>query len=395
MKIPVRWMPAREFPPDDSRTWEALGSEVRGACLVVGGRTLFSSELVDHLREQVRTGEPAIVVNQDSDAKGSAVNTNPVVKVRGSRAIALYERLPGSGHTAGGDDSIVADLLVIPGRFLRTARTIGTVTMTPPLRAILEQAISEGKVRAVTASDATTSWYQEVRDPHSVKSAELALLNSRKREHEGFVDKYFNRFVSKPLTRLFLKVGLSANAVTILSLLIGLAAAIAFAQGSYAAGIVGALLFQFSAVVDCCDGDVARLTFSESRFGAELDIVGDNVVHMAIFGGIAWGLYVEQGANSPLPLVLGACAILGNTLSLWVVRRAMSLRNLGAVHSPTQCAQLDFVIGNMANRDFTVLALLLAVLGLLEVFLWLTAIGSQIFWIIMAWFTRPSSISRG
>ncbi|HNA48989.1 MAG TPA: hypothetical protein PK312_17515, partial [Nitrospira sp.] len=32
--IPVRWMPVREFPLDDPRTWESLAAEVRGFCLV-------------------------------------------------------------------------------------------------------------------------------------------------------------------------------------------------------------------------------------------------------------------------------------------------------------------------------------------------------------------------
>src|SRR5512134_2558521 len=34
--IPVRWMPIREFPLDDPRTWEALAAEVSGFCLLSG-----------------------------------------------------------------------------------------------------------------------------------------------------------------------------------------------------------------------------------------------------------------------------------------------------------------------------------------------------------------------
>ena len=34
--IPVRWMPIREFPLDDPRTWESLAAEVRGFCLLSG-----------------------------------------------------------------------------------------------------------------------------------------------------------------------------------------------------------------------------------------------------------------------------------------------------------------------------------------------------------------------
>ena len=49
---------------------------------------------------------------------------------------------------------------------------------------------------------------------------------------------------------------------------VGLLAAVGFGLGTYTAGIVAALLFQLAAIIDCCDGEVARLTFTESAFGA-------------------------------------------------------------------------------------------------------------------------------
>src|SRR6185369_17700842 len=98
-------------------------------------------------------------------------------------------------------------------------------------------------------------------------------------------------------TRIFLAAGFSPNVITIVDSLIGLAAAAGFGVGTYSAGIIAALLFQLAAIIDCCDGEVARLTFTESPFGAWLDIALDNVVHMAIFGGIALGAY-QQSAGS-------------------------------------------------------------------------------------------------
>ena len=124
-----------------------------------------------------------------------------------------------------------------------------------------------------------------------VQTAEKKLFNSLKGEFEGFVDRYFNRKVSRWFTRLFLAMGLSPNSITVLAGLVGLLAALGFGMGTYSAGIVAALLFQLAAVIDCCDGEVARLTFTESPLGAWLDIVLDNIVHMAIFTGIAVGLY--------------------------------------------------------------------------------------------------------
>lgn len=54
--IPVRWMPIREFPLDDPRTWESLAAEVRGFCLLSGVGTVFPRPLIEQLRSDVRAG---------------------------------------------------------------------------------------------------------------------------------------------------------------------------------------------------------------------------------------------------------------------------------------------------------------------------------------------------
>jgi phosphatidylglycerophosphate synthase len=214
-------------------------------------------------------------------------------------------------------------------------------------------------------------------------------------ELDGFVDRYFNRKVSASLTPVFLRTGLSPNAITVLSMVIGLLAAASFGVGSYTAGVMGALLFQLSAIVDCCDGEVARLTHRQSRFGEQLDITADNVVHMAIFAGVAWGTYLTQvSGTSWLPLLLGAAAVIGNGCSFWVVTRTRTLRDRRAWANPAQAARADFILKNMASRDFSLVLLFFALVGGLEWFLWLAAIGVNVFWIVMAWVARPSMLVR-
>ena len=65
MTIPVRWMPIREFPLDDPRTWEALAAEVHGFALVASVNSVFSRGLVERLRRDVQDGQ-AIVISQAS-----------------------------------------------------------------------------------------------------------------------------------------------------------------------------------------------------------------------------------------------------------------------------------------------------------------------------------------
>src|SRR6476661_9082249 len=60
--IPVRWMPIREFPLDDPRTWESLAAEVHGFCLLSGVSTVFSRQLVEQLRQDVQEGQAMVVM---------------------------------------------------------------------------------------------------------------------------------------------------------------------------------------------------------------------------------------------------------------------------------------------------------------------------------------------
>src|SRR5512145_2450854 len=54
--IPVRWMPIREFPLDDPRTWEALAAEAHGFCLIAGTQAIFSRGLIEQLRDAIQDG---------------------------------------------------------------------------------------------------------------------------------------------------------------------------------------------------------------------------------------------------------------------------------------------------------------------------------------------------
>ena len=53
------------------------------------------------------------------------------------------------------------------------------------------------------------------------------------RQEDGIVDRYVNRKFSGILTPFFIKLGISPNAITIISMLIGLGGAACFAVGSY------------------------------------------------------------------------------------------------------------------------------------------------------------------
>ncbi len=387
--IPVRWMPIREFPLDDPRTWEALAAEVHGFALVTSVNSVFSRGLIERLRRDVQDGQ-VIVVSQAPQGQVDQLMVQSMrSKVQSGRpAIFTPPRF---------DDPVlrVAELVVVPASLMSTANQAASEKGSPPIRQWLEQAATDGRVRVVSAEEKQGNWYQPVRTVFDVQTAEKKLFNSLKGEFEGFVDRYFNRKVSRWFTRLFLAMGLSPNSITVLAGLIGLVAGAGFGMGTYSAGIVAALLFQLAAVIDCCDGEVARLTFTESPFGAWLDIVLDNIVHMAIFVGIAVGLYTtEMGqADDWVPLVLGVAAVFGNGLSFLLVEKAQKIRTVSGWRTPAHAAWADVMLKNVASRDFSAALLGFALFDQLYWFLLFAAAGSLLFAGAMVWVIRPAAVS--
>ena len=212
-----------------------------------------------------------------------------------------------------------------------------------------------------------------VTDAATAREAERALWASLTSSSDGLVDRVFNRPCGRFLSKVLIYTPVSPNAVSLASIVIGLGAAGGFAWGSHQAIILAAILFQLSAIVDCVDGDLARVLFKESPLGKWLDLAGDQVVHIAVFAGIAAGLM--RGGAAPFALWLGTSAVLGALLSFAVVLRGMRLP------AGEQTQGLQKLIDAATNRDFSVLVLLLACINRLEWFLWMSAIGSHVFWL--------------
>jgi len=129
-------------------------------------------------------------------------------------------------------------------------------------------------------------------------------LKMANRANDGFFSVYVLRRFSKLLTWVAVKIGATPNQVTIASFAIGLYAAFLFAQGDFWSILIGAVLLHVSIIVDCVDGELARYTRKFSELGAWLDAITDRVKEYAVFLGLAYGAYVQNGQNLWLPAAL-------------------------------------------------------------------------------------------
>ncbi len=99
------------------------------------------------------------------------------------------------------------------------------------------------------------------------------------------------RRISVPIAEKMSKKNISPNFITILAFIIGLLSAVALFYSS----LLSALLILVSQILDCVDGDLARISGKISAKGAYLDRLFDRFVDFAlIFAITAYsGLWIE------------------------------------------------------------------------------------------------------
>jgi CDP-diacylglycerol---glycerol-3-phosphate 3-phosphatidyltransferase len=118
--------------------------------------------------------------------------------------------------------------------------------------------------------------------------------------------------VFTPVARLFLRLGISPDAVTVVGTL-GLCAGalVFFPGGHFLVGVLVCSAFVFS---DLFDGLMARMSGQSSTWGAFLDSTLDRFGDAAIFAGLAM-YYVGPGDSRPLTALAIYCLVMGSVTS--------------------------------------------------------------------------------
>lgn len=260
------------------------------------------------------------------------------------------------------EGSVLVDVSDLASVIAQSGQLVSAKGVPLPVRIRVENP------KPVVAGNVATS----IVDKASAAEAEHKLWASLTSTADGLVDRFFNRPLGRPLSKLLVRTPISPNQVSVVSILIGVASAWFFARGDF---VTGALVFQLCAIIDCVDGDVARVLFKESRLGKWLDLGGDQIVHFSVFAAI--GIGVARTDPSVPALALGASAALGVLLCFAVIVRA--LRQPAAQRG----ALLNRLLDATANRDFSVLLLVLAIFGRMDLFLWMAGFGIHLFWIAL------------
>lgn len=83
-------------------------------------------------------------------------------------------------------------------------------------------------------------------------------LPKKKNSNSSWWVKLWVRKISFPFTYLFINLGFSSNAVSVLSIFITIAACICFAIPSVGCLVTAIILVNLWLILDCVDGNIAR-----------------------------------------------------------------------------------------------------------------------------------------
>ncbi len=219
-------------------------------------------------------GDAGLLVVRAGDQLVHLPLVTPLVAASGDRRIAVG---PG-GEYAG---ALWADAA-------HAASVIAAITVSPETA---EQNLVAGWPSATRVRHGDIARHAAT-TPDEQRGAERMLLQLLiKPAEDSPVSKYVYRPLSRPLTRALLHTPITANQVSLIVAVIGLAGCALTALPSQAALVAGAFLVFLSCVVDGCDGEISRMKLTSSPFGAWLDTVIDEVTQVSYFFAIGYHTY--------------------------------------------------------------------------------------------------------
>ena len=131
----------------------------------------------------------------------------------------------------------------------------------------------------------------------------------KSQDTEEFIDLWFYRPLGYHCALFFRNRGIHPNIVTILSIILGVAAGICFAQESLRWNMAGILLLMWANQYDSTDGQLARMTKQYSRIGRILDGVSGDLWFFSIYFAICFRTNATSDFFGPMPWLIWTIAI--------------------------------------------------------------------------------------
>lgn len=114
-------------------------------------------------------------------------------------------------------------------------------------------------------------------------------------ETENFVDRIFYRPIGFRIAKALRNTGVTPNMITVISIFVGAAAGFFFYKTDIVYNVIGILFLILANILDCVDGQLARLTGIKSKIGRILDGFAGDIWFASIYIGFALRLSEQTG----------------------------------------------------------------------------------------------------
>ena len=160
------------------------------------------------------------------------------------------------------------------------------------------------------------------------------------------------------VARLFVRMGISANALTVTGLVLAIISGYLAARGMF---FWAALVLLFGGALDGLDGAVARESGKVTRLGALFDSSLDRYGESAILVGLMYYLSIQ---GDHLSILVAAAALIGSIMVSYVRARSEGLG-------------IDNKVGLLTRLERVAIILLALLTGKIVIGLWIIAIGAN------------------
>jgi len=244
--------------------------------------------------------------------------------------VAAAERNRRVARRAAAADPTLAGMLRVPDDVVLTRRLFealphqGTwqIRWHPTRPPLAWQGL--GRVQPPELMPAPDDAVFDVSNAATRRAAAWRLLQQSGKPSDGWLARHVHRKISRLFSYALLQCGLSADHATWLTFGIGVVSALLMAQTNHLTMIAGAFLFWFASIADGIDGEMARLTLTESASGEALDTFVDQATHLLCYAGVMIGWWRQGIDRAEAMLAIGVAVALPATLvwAMHLVRRA-------------------------------------------------------------------------
>lgn len=284
------------------------------------------------------------------DARGEVAGVRPDTRVAGLSLLARHLRLAARCGFEG--VLIVADEDVRVGCEAALAEEPAPAHVTVRFAAELPDAEADAgervwvrmslyavytadALRAAVGSGEAPVALVAIREARDLAAAKRALFASIRKnvDQDGVVAYYVVRIFSRAITRLVINTSISPNQISLSAMMLGVAAALCAGAGTRLGFVAAGLLFWWGTVVDCVDGELARLRLQGSKLGEWLDSMADEVSTYGVLIGLGVGM-MRQDVYPPGWVVL---AFVGAAVGILVhIKLYADLHRMGGVIDTAQ-----------------------------------------------------------